>query len=140
MRRTSARAVVQDSDGRILLHRRSDNGRWGLPGGGIEMDETAGEAVVREVREETGYDVEAVRLVGVYSTPALTTITYPDGNSVTYVALTFECHALGGSPTLSDETLEVDWFAADSLPGSVSPGHLQRIEDALAREVAAFMR
>lgn len=140
MRKTSACAVVQDSEGKLLLHRRSDNGNWGLPGGGIELNETAEQAVVREVLEETGYEVEALRLVGVYSTPSFTTITYPDGNSVTYVALSFECRVTGGAPALGDETLEVGWFAAAELPGSVSPGHLQRIEDALAGETAAFVR
>lgn len=140
MRKTSACGFVQNEGAEILLHRRADNGRWGLPGGGIELDETAEQAVVREVLEETGYRVEARRLIGVYSKPELTTLVYPDGNAVTYVALTFECRLLGGCPALSEETLEVGWFSADALPDSVSAGHLERIHDGLARATAAFMR
>jgi len=131
---------VRNTEGSILLHRRADNGRWGLPGGGIERDETAEQAVVREVLEETGYEVEARRLIGVYSEPGHTTISYPDGNSVCYVALGFACRVVGGRPALSEETIEVGWFPLEALPDSVPLGHRQRIRDALANEVAAFMR
>lgn len=139
-RKASACAVVLDVDGRVLLHRRSDNGCWGLPGGGIERGETAEQAVVREVREETGYEVEAERLVGVYSDPELTSITYPDGSTVAYVALAFGCRVTGGAPALSDESLEVGWHDPVALPDSVSRGHRQRIRDALDGSGGAFMR
>jgi ADP-ribose pyrophosphatase YjhB (NUDIX family) len=140
LRRTAACAVVFDAQGRLLLHRRTDNGRWALPGGAIEIGETADQAVVREVEEETGYRVEVVRLVGVYSDPLHTTITYPDGNVNAYVAIAFECRMTGGSPALSDETSAVDWFAVDEPPPNFHPGHLPRLKDALARQSAAFYR
>jgi hypothetical protein len=60
-------AVVVDDAGRLLLHCRQDNGLWVLPGGGLEVGESVGEAVVREVAEETGYQVEPMYVVG--STP-----------------------------------------------------------------------
>jgi len=90
LRRAAAAAVVFDAQSRILLHRRTDNGRCGLPGGTIETGETAEQAVIREVREETGYEVCVVRLIGIYSDPLHTTMTYPDGNTVSYVSLLFE--------------------------------------------------
>jgi len=139
-RRASACVVARDDEGRILLHRRSDNGNWGLPGGGIEPDETAAAAAVREALEETGYRVELDRLLGVYSDPAFTTMTYPDGGRVAYVAVVFTARVTGGAPALSDETLEVGWFGPDELPASVSPGHRQRIEDALQGGSQAFAR
>jgi 8-oxo-dGTP pyrophosphatase MutT (NUDIX family) len=114
LRRTAACAIVLDDRGRVLLHRRTDNGRWALPGGAIETGETAHEAVVREVREETGFAVEVLRLVGVYSDPRHTTIAYPDGNVIAYVAVAFECRLVGGSPALSDETSAVEWFDPDA--------------------------
>ena len=69
LRRTAACGIVFDPRGNLLLHRRADNGRWALPGGAIETGETAAEAVVREVGEETGYVIEVLRIVGVYSDP-----------------------------------------------------------------------
>jgi mutator protein MutT len=51
-------AVVVNEAGDILLQRRSDNGFWALPGGAVELGESAGQAIVREVKEETGVDVE----------------------------------------------------------------------------------
>ena len=80
MRPAAVCSVVLDDAGRVLLQRRRDNGEWALPGGGIELDETAADAVVREIEEETGARAEVVRLIGVYSDPARTTVSYPDGN------------------------------------------------------------
>jgi mutator protein MutT len=136
--RTAACAIVFDGQGRVLLHRRTDNGRWALPGGAIEIGETAEQAVVREVEEETGYKVSVVRLIGIYSDPLHTTITYPDGNVNAYVAIAFECRVVGGSPATSDETSAVDWFKRDALPPAFHPGHLPRLADALSGQIAAF--
>ena len=86
-RRAAAAAVCFDLQGAILLQRRIDNGNWALPGGAIEIGETAEQAVVREVKEETGYEAAVVRLIGIYSAPEHTTLTYPDGNTVGYVPL-----------------------------------------------------
>ena len=69
LRRSATAAVVFDAQGRILLHRRTDNGKWALPGGAIEIGETADQTVVREVLEETGYEVSVVRLVGATPDP-----------------------------------------------------------------------
>ena len=140
LRRTAACAIIFDEQGRVLLHRRTDNGRWALPGGAIEIGETADQAVVREVEEETGYRTEVIRLVGIYSDPRHTTITYPDGNVNAYVAVAFECRVAGGSPALSDETSAVDWFDPNILPDQFHPGHLPRLQDALSRQCAAFYR
>ena len=140
IRRTATAAVIFDSKGRLLLHQRTDNGRWALPGGTMEKGERADETSVREVKEETGYDVEVVRLVGIYSDPAHTTITYPDGNTVNYVSLLFECRVTGGEATLCDESSAVDWFDPNVLPEPFHAGHIPRVYDALAGQVAAFYR
>ena len=62
-------ALIFDDEGRILLGHRRDVDWWNLPGGGMEVGETVDEALCREVREETGLDVEVGQLVGVYSKP-----------------------------------------------------------------------
>ena len=140
LRRTATAAAIFDKEGRILLQRRSDNGNWALPGGIMEVGERADETIVREVKEETGYDVKVARLIGVYSDPKHTTITYPEGDTVAYVSLLFECVVTGGSPELSDESTAVEWFAPTALPQPFQPGHVPRVQDALARQVAAFYR
>lgn len=106
----------------------------------METGERADECIVREVLEETGYNVEVVRLIGIYSDPAFTTVSYPDGNTVNYVSILFECRVLGGSPALSDESSAVEWFVPDAFPAQFLKNHVPRVQDALARQVAAFYR
>lgn len=139
-RRAATAAVVFDEQNRILLHRRTDSGKWALPGGSIEVGESAHETAVREVKEETGFDVAVVRMVGVYSDPENTTITYPEGDTVHYVSILFECRVTGGAPALCDESSAVEWFSPRELPEPFHAGHIPRVRDALARQEAAFYR
>jgi ADP-ribose pyrophosphatase YjhB (NUDIX family) len=67
----AASAIVVDQAGRILLHRRTDNELWSIPGGGMEVGERIADTVVREVREETGLEVEPEAIVGIYSDPSM---------------------------------------------------------------------
>lgn len=134
-------AVIRDQAGRVLLIRRGDGRGWSLPGGFVEPGERIADAVVREVREETGLEVEPTRLVGVYSDPAFTCITYPNGDQVHFVSTTFECRVVGGQlgPD-GEESLEVAYFSADALPRQLVCDHAQRIRDALDGREAAFFR
>ena len=140
-RRTGADAAVFDDAGRILLQHRADFDMWGLPGGSIETGETLRDAVVREVKEESGLDVEVVRLVGAYSEPEYTTTRYPDGNVVHYVSLTLECRVIGGQlRPQRGESKAVRFFEPHDLPEPLLRDHVPRIQDALARREAAFLR
>ncbi len=131
MRPAAACAVVLDDAGRVLLQRRRDNGEWALPGGAIELGETAAEAAVRETAEETGCRTEVVRLAGVYSDPARTTVTYPGGETVEYVSICFECRFFDGAPQGSDESSESAWFAPDEAAAVIWSNHVDRLADAL---------
>lgn len=134
-------AAVIFREGAVLLQRRDDNGRWGLPGGGVEPGESVSAAVVREVREETGLEVAPLRLIGVYSAPENHQIMrYPDGNAIHYVSCCFECTIVGGTLACGDESLALEWFDPDALPEDVMPVARIRIRDALARQVGAFVR
>jgi ADP-ribose pyrophosphatase YjhB (NUDIX family) len=62
-------AVVTDDQRRILLQRRTDSGNWALPGGAMEITESLTDSAVREVKEETGLDIEVTGLVGTYTDP-----------------------------------------------------------------------
>jgi 8-oxo-dGTP pyrophosphatase MutT (NUDIX family) len=138
--RASASAVIFDRKGRLLLQQRSDGGQWGLPGGSMEIGESAAQAVVREVREETGLDVRPRRLIGVYSDPRLQVVRYPDGNVWHYVSLCFECTVRGGTLTTCDETLALEYFPLHRLPPTLLANHRIRIRDARARRPAAYVR
>lgn len=127
-------AVVLDDQGRVLLIEKTDNGLWALPGGGHEPGETIGDTVVREVKEETGYDVEVTRVVGLYTNPPHV-MAYDDGEVRQQFSICFSARLTGGSPATSSESRRVDWIAPDrigSLP--MHPSMRERINDALAND------
>ena len=138
--RAAVSAVIFDRRGRLLLQQRSDGAQWGLPGGSIEIGESARDAVIREVREETGLRVSVRRLVGVYSEPRRQVVRYPDGNVWHYVSVCFECTARGGELTTCDETLALAYVAPTRLPATLLSNHRIRICDACSRRAAAFVR
>ena len=138
--RPGVSAVILTERG-VLLQQRDDNRLWGLPGGAVDPGESVSEAVIREVREETGLEVEPVRLIGVYSAPENHQIvTYPDGNVIHYVSTTFECRIVGGTLACGDESLALEWFDPERLPDDLLPMSRIRIRDALARQIGAFVR
>ncbi len=126
----------------LLLVQRSDNGHWGLPGGYVEPGETVLQAVVREVREETGVVAQIGRLIGVYSDPGFQVLEYPDGRRVQAVNLCFEAVALelAGAPTTPQETLATGYFRVDALPQPRVPIHEIRILDLLGGAAGAVVR
>jgi 8-oxo-dGTP diphosphatase len=129
-------AVIVDPAGRVLLQRRSDDGKWGLPGGGIEPGEEPADALVREIREETSLEIVPERIVGVYSGPDFL-IRYANGDRTMIVSITFACRPIAGEPRVNDEeSLEVRYFPPDALPPMERRHHL-RIEDALRRDPRA---
>jgi 8-oxo-dGTP pyrophosphatase MutT (NUDIX family) len=131
---SSATAVVLDGRGRILLARRSDTGAWALPGGIIDPAEEAGDAVIREVFEETGVIAIPERLIEVAVSPQF---AYPNGDEVQYLDLVFRCRAVGGEARVNDvESLDVGWFHPDSLP-EVSPRTVAFVRRALSDGPAA---
>lgn len=133
-------AVVFDAQGKILLQRRDDNGEWGLPGGIMEVGERIDQTLIREVAEETGLQVEPVRLVGLYTDPAWT-FTYPNGDRSQPVVACFEARITGGRLQADGvESLEVGFFPPDQLPRPLDVRWRVRIEDAMARYPYAVVR
>jgi ADP-ribose pyrophosphatase YjhB (NUDIX family) len=117
----SVAGVVTDERGRVLLVRRADNDEWEPPGGVVERDEDLLSALAREVREESGYQVQLGRLTGVYK-----------NMERGIVALVFRCTVAAGSPHTSRETTAVRWAEPDELHRLVGERLGVRIEDALA--------
>lgn len=111
-------AVVTDDAGRILLQRRTDSGNWALPGGGMEITESLTDSVTREVKEETGLDVEVTGLVGTYTDPRHI-IAYTDGEVRRQFNVCYTARITGGQLTISDESTEIrfiDPAELDTLP------------------------
>ena len=131
--------LVRDEAGRVLLIRRSDDGKWALPAGSMELGERVDRAVEREVGEETGLVVRAERLIGVYAGGPAFRHTYPNGDQAVLVSTFFDCRVMGGALCAdNDETLEVRFFPPDRLPPLLEL-HSIRIRDGLAgREAACF--
>ncbi len=124
----AASTVVVDSEGRLLMAKRTDNELWTIPGGGMKPGETIAEAAVREVKEETGIDVEVVTLVGIYTNPQHV-VEYSDGEVRQQFSVCFACRPIGGTPTISDETSEVGYFTPDEIEGmDVHPSIRLRIQ------------
>jgi 8-oxo-dGTP pyrophosphatase MutT (NUDIX family) len=120
---------IVDSQGSILLERRSDNGMWGLPGGKVEPGESIRQTALREVKEETGLEVRLTNLVGVYSEPAGRIITYAEGDVCQLVDIIIEAEIVSGELTLSPESLELRWFPPDALPEEIAPPAVRPIQD-----------
>lgn len=141
--RISVSAVVHrpDQANEILLMKRSDNEHWGLPGGYVEPGESVVVATQREVREETGFEIEVGPLVGVYSDPRTQVIEYADRRRVQAVNLCFAAVAgEQGELTTPQETLEVGFFDAGALPQPFVPIHEIRVLDAARPEDGVNVR
>jgi len=138
--RPGVSAIILGPEG-VLLQRRDDNGLWGLPGGAMDPGESVTAAIAREVREETGLEVEPIRLIGVYSdTEHHQVVTYPDGNVIHYVSVALECRITGGTLACGPESLALEWYDPERLPADLLPMSRICIRDALTREPGAFIR
>ena len=106
----------------------------------MDPGESAAEACVREVLEETGLVARAIRLVGIYTTPD-PLVEYPDGNKIQLVAFSFEVEITGGELGLSDETTDFGWYTlADMEAMDIMENHVQRINDAIQNRPEAVFQ
>jgi ADP-ribose pyrophosphatase YjhB (NUDIX family) len=105
-------------EGRVLLVRERSDGKWALPGGWADQNESPVIGTVREVKEESGYDV---RLDGLYAIRDRDRHPYAPRYPVSVYKLLFTATLLGGEPQPNTEISEVDFFSPDALP-ELSPG------------------
>ena len=108
-------AVVVDGAGRVLLVKRRFEplaGQWSLPGGAVDVGETLEACVIREMREETGLDVEVGRVIEVFDR-----IMHDDGGRVQYhyVLVDYVCRPVGGTLTAASDVADAAWVEAGAL-------------------------
>ena len=118
--KVAAVALVIDGDGLVMVKRGVDPqmGRWAFPSGYVDRGEVVEAAAIREVKEETGLDVELDRLIGVYSL---------EGNPV--VLVVYSAHVVGGKVAVGHDALAVRTFAVEDLPALPFPHDEQIMRD-----------
>ena len=112
-------------DGRILLQRRSDNGKWGLIGGLLEMNETYEEAALREVREETGLEVRLDSFLGIFHNHHM---VWNNGDAAHVISACFTASILSGEPRIDEESYELKFFSREEMPDLFAEDHLAALE------------
>jgi len=120
----TADAVIIESGKILLIQRKYEpfKGGWALPGGHVEYDERVEDAMAREAKEETGFDVEPIRIVGIYSKPGRD----PRGH---YITVAYLVRVKGGKAKPGDDAQETWWWPLDDLP-EMAFDHADIIQDA----------
>jgi len=123
--KTGCSVAAFDAEGRAVLIQRADNKRWALPGGMAEIGSAPSENALREFKEETGFDAELERLVGIYDNKHFASVSPYQF----YICL-FRARVTGGSATVSNESLEVRLVDAADPPSDMSVLQRTMLRDA----------
>lgn len=108
--------IIRNEKGNILFGRKHNEQNWGLIAGAIEIGETPAQAMIREALEETGLDIEPIRIIGVYGGKEQR-LTYKNGHQVEYVTIVFECTIKDGQLDPDNEEMkELKFFSEDQIP------------------------
>lgn len=111
-------AIIVNEKNEILLCHRNDYDFWNLPGWKVEIWESPREAVIREVKEETGYNAEIVRFMWLYYKPEKDDLVFQ-----------FVCKIIWWEKTLNEEANQIEYFDKNKIPSNISSKQLERIID-----------
>lgn len=118
--KVDVRGAVFDAQDRLLMVRETaDGGRWTLPGGWADVNQTASECVLREIREESGYEARVIKLALLHDRARQ---GHQPAGPFSIYKLFFLCELTGGAPRGSLETSEVRFFAEHEIPADLSTG------------------
>ena len=121
--KVDVRGVVFQNNKILLVREIADAGRWTLPGGWADVNETPTQAVVREVFEESGFETQAVKLLAVYDREQQKHIP-----SMPYSVykLFFHCQIIGGQPQINNEVSEIAFFDEAEIPNELSKSRVTK--------------
>lgn len=131
----SAGVVIIDKLGRVLLQKRTDNKKWGLPGGSLELGESFQEAAIREAYEEVGLRVKSLKLFDVYSGESCYN-KYPNGDEIYNASSIFITNEYEGEIVLDEEeSAEAVFFYKDEVPNleNINPPDRVVIKDIIEK-------
>jgi ADP-ribose pyrophosphatase YjhB (NUDIX family) len=124
--KVDVRGGIFEHDSVLLVRERSD-GKWTLPGGWVDINDSPSGAVIREIREESGYQARAVKLAALIDKRRH---PHPPGIHHIY-KLFFLCERIGGAAATSSETDAVQFFPVRALPelstGRVLASQIERL-------------
>lgn len=124
-------AVVAREDGRLLLVRRRDNGRWAFPAGYSDLGENVAYTAVREVQEETGYQIQPQRILGAYTSPTFHH-TFANGHRVKNVGVLFRARLVGGARQAEpEEVVDMAWVTPSEARDYFAPEYMPLLDGAL---------
>ena len=112
-------------DGRILFQRRTDNGRWGLIGGLLEMNETYEQACLREIREETGLEVKLEHFLGIFHNHDM---VWSNGDAAHVLSAMYIARIVSGEPRIDEESYELRFFGKDEIPELFAEDHIAALD------------
>jgi mutator protein MutT len=138
----AAVAAVVDDEGRVLLHRRGDEPgeMWSFPGGSVNIGESAAEALVREVREEVGLEVEPGEVIGVYTSPEFDW-SYANGDQIQAFMVLIRCSIVGGDIQVDgQEATDAAFFGPDDPLPPMRRCCIVKAHDTFAFDGRVFLR
>ena len=136
----SANVIVVNGQGEILMIRRTDNGNWAVPGGGMDLGESITNAAIRETEEETGMACEITGLVGIYTNPHHVIVYTSNGEARQEFSIVFTAWPVGGQLRPSSESSEPQWVSPAAIPDlKMHPSMRQRIQHYLDKRPDPYL-
>jgi mutator protein MutT len=130
-------ACITNDIGEILFQKRSAKEElWGFPGGAVEIGESIEDALIREVKEETGLNVSVEHFIGVYSKYFT---TYPNGDSSQSICFFFKCRIINGDLIVDNkETFDLQYFDINNIPKLFIQQHTDMLSDYLENKIGVY--
>ena len=116
---------IVEKDGKILFQHRTDNGKWGLVGGLLELNETYLEAAIREIEEETGLEVKPKHFLGIFHNHNM---VWGNGDKAHTIGAYYVFEIVGGDLRVDEESFELKFCSEEEIPPLFAPDHQEAVD------------